>query len=83
MSDNLVMIPVKVVARTDLAILVHDGKSEVWLPKSLIVEEVQEVFQGEPRTVAVCVTEWVMADKGLNPPRTDDRTKDLFGDCHV
>lgn len=78
---NTVKINVKVVSRTDLAILVNDGRREVWLPLSQLVEEIEEPTgpMAIVSTTAIVVQDWVAAEKGLTPSKQDDLTVDMFG----
>lgn len=41
--SNTVKINVTLVSRTDLAILVNDGRREVWVPLSQVVEEIEAI----------------------------------------
>lgn len=77
-----VKINVKELGRTDLAILVSDGHTQVWVPRSHIVEEIKEPAGGilnEDTTVAIVVPEWVAREKGLQQEAQDVVTMDLFG----
>lgn len=78
-----VKINVKQLGRTNLAILVSDGRTQAWVPLSHIVEEVKEPAAGildEETTVAIVVPEWVAQEKGLQQAQDED-TMDLFGDA--
>lgn len=78
---SAVRINVKVVNRTDLAILVNDGRREAWVPLSQIEEEIEEPTPplGIVATTAIVVQDWVATEKGLQPSQQDDATMDLFG----
>ena len=54
-------IPVKVKARTALALLVYDGEQEVWIPRSQIND--YEGDQENPTTIFI--PEWLAYEKGL------------------
>ena len=71
-------INVKVVERTDLALLVSDGRKEAWVPLSQIEEVIEEPGLFGPVITAIVVPEWLAADKGLQQLHDDD-TLDLFG----
>ena len=79
--STLVKINVKVVSRTDLAILVNDGRREAWVPLSQVEEEIEEPTppMGIVATTAIVVQDWVATEKGLQPCQQDDATIDLFG----
>ena len=76
-----VKINVSVVSRTDLAILVNDGRREAWVPLSMVVEEIKEPTGplAIVATTAIVVQDWVATEKGLQPCQQDDATMDLFG----
>jgi len=78
--SNTVKIKVTVVNRTDLAILVNDGRREAWVPLSQVVEEIDEPTgpMNIVGTVAIVVQDWVAEEKGLQPSVEDDQTMDLF-----
>ena len=78
-----VKIKVTVISRTDLAILVNDGRREVWVPLSQVEEEIEEPTgpMNIMGTVAIVVQDWVAQEKGLQPSVEDDQTMDLFGEA--
>jgi len=71
-------INIKVVERTDLALLVSDGRKEAWVPLSQIEEVIEESGLFGPVITAIVVPEWLAADKGLQKHQDDD-TLDMFG----
>lgn len=76
-----VKIDIKELGRTNLAILVSDGRTQAWVPLSHIVEEVREPAGGilnEETTVAIIVPEWLASEKGLQQTDQDVNTMDLF-----
>ena len=79
MSENTVKIKVELISRTDLAILVSDGKRQAWVPLSQVIEEIQENtgHMAIIATTAIVVQDWVAKERGLTPSN-DDRTMDLF-----
>lgn len=81
--SNTVKIKVTVVSRTDLAILVNDGRREVWVPLSQVEEEIEEPTgpMNIMGTVAIVVQDWVAQEKGLQPSVEDDQTMDMFGEA--
>lgn len=48
---------------TDRAVLIFDGKREVWVPRSQI-EDPEEFHRGEVG-VEILMTEWIAREKGL------------------
>ena len=76
-----VKINVTLVSRTDLAILVNDGRREAWVPLSQVEEEIKEPSGplGIISTTAIVVQDWVATEKGLQASQQDDATLDLFG----
>ncbi len=73
-----IKINVKVVLRTDLSLLVFDGRREAWIPLSQIEEVIEEPGIFGPSVVAIVVPDWLATDKGLQQLQ-DDATLDLFG----
>lgn len=72
-------INVKVVERTDLALLVSDGRKEAWVPLSQIGEVIEESGLFGPVITAIIVPDWLAVDKGLQPVNQDEDTVDMFG----
>lgn len=74
-------IKVTSTAQTDLALLVDDGKKEVWVPRSQIVEIIEEPTgpMNMMGVVAIVVPEWVAIEKGLQCTGEDEHTFDMFG----
>ena len=75
-----ITIHVKVVERTDLALLVCDGRKEAWVPLSQIEDTLEEedgMFG--VNITAIVIPEWLATDKGLVPVHQDVDTLDLFG----
>ena len=54
-------IAIEVKARTDKALLISDGKTECWIPRSQISDYVGE--EDSPETIFIA--EWLALDKGL------------------
>ena len=75
---NSIKINVKVVERTDLALLVSDSRKEAWVPLSQIEEVLEEPGLFGPVITAIFVPEWLAADKGLQQHQDDD-TVNMFG----
>ncbi len=73
-----IKIHVKVVERTDLALLVSDGRKEAWVPLSQIEEVIEEPGTFGPEVTAIVVPTWLASAKGLQPQQDAD-TLDLFG----
>ncbi len=76
---NTVQIKVKVVQRTPLALLVSDGRTEVWVPWSEITDTVQEDGTFGREITAITIPKWLAVEKGLQQDQHDDNTLDLFG----
>lgn len=57
-----VEIAVEVRRETDKALLVFDGKQEVWVPKSMITDQ-SEDERGNVETIFL--PEWLALEKGL------------------
>lgn len=56
-----VEVAVEVRARTDKALLVYDGKSEFWVPRSQISD-----FTGdEDSPESIFISEWLAKEKGM------------------
>ena len=74
-------IKVTLMGRTDLAILVSDGKRQAWVPLSQVEEEIEEPTgpMGIVTTTAIVLQDWVAKERGLEPSQQDDCTLDLFG----
>jgi hypothetical protein len=75
---STIKINVKVVERTGHALLVSDGRQEVWVPISQIEEVIEEPGLFGSEVTAIVVPDWLAADKGLQQHQ-DDATLDLFG----
>lgn len=81
---NNLKIKVTSTSQTDLALLVNDGKKEVWVPRSQIVEIIEEPTgpMNMMGVVAIVVPDWVAKERGLEPSQQDDCTLDLFGEIY-
>ncbi len=79
---NNLKIKVTSTSKTDLALLVNDGKKEVWVPRSQIVEIIEEPIgpMNMMGVVAIVVPDWVATEKGLQEAGKDEHTMDMFGD---
>jgi len=69
---STVKIHVKVVERTDLALLVSDGREEAWVPLSQIDEVIEEPGLFGMEVTAIVVPEWLASDKGLQQVNQDE-----------
>lgn len=56
-----VEIEVEVRAETEKALLVFDGRTEVWVPKSQILDQCEE----NGKITSIFLTEWLAVEKGL------------------
>jgi hypothetical protein len=63
MSNNTEWIDVTVIAATDKAVLLNNGKDEAWIPRSQIVDEEEELRKGVATRVEVPV--WLLEKAGL------------------
>jgi hypothetical protein len=54
-------IAVEVRVETPKALLVFDGKTEVWIPKSQINDQCEE----KGKITSIFITEWLATQKGL------------------
>ena len=75
---STIKINVKVVERTAQALLVSDGRKEVWVPLSQIEEVIEEPGLFGSEITGILVPDWLAADKGLQQHQ-DDATLDMFG----
>ena len=57
----LIEIDVVVRAETDRALLVFDGSTEAWIPKSQVVDQCEEKGQ----ITSIFISEWLATQKGL------------------
>ena len=60
----LVEIDVTVRRRTEKALLVYDGKSEVWIPRSMIADHAPDT-DDDLAITSIFLPEWFATDKGL------------------
>ena len=75
-----VKINVTLLGRSDLAILVTDGRTQVWVPISEIEEEIEEPGKmGLLITTAIILPDWLAREKGLQQVNHDVDTLDMFG----
>lgn len=58
-------IEVQVRAKTAAAILIHDGKTECWIPKSQIIDFCGDGDDPDLTTTSIFVSEWLAQEKGL------------------
>lgn len=56
-----VEIACEVRGETEKALRIHDGVSEVWIPKSQITDECEE----DGKVVSIFIPEWLAKEKGL------------------
>lgn len=78
-----VKVNVTLLGRTDLSILVTDGKCQTWVPISQVAEEIEEP-KGPLNmltTVAIVIPDWLAQEKGLQQCYEDEDTLDLFGEA--
>jgi len=54
-------IEVEVKARTDKALLVFDGKTECWIPRS----QISDYSGDEDSPETILISEWLAGEKGL------------------
>ena len=58
-------IEVQVRAQTRDAILIHDGKTECWIPKSQITDFCGDGDTPDMTTTSIFISEWLATEKGL------------------
>ncbi len=63
MSD--IEIACEVRARTTKALLIFDGKTEVWIPLSQISDYTEERDFVGVKITSIFITEWLATEKGL------------------
>lgn len=63
MSSNTEWIDVTVIAATDKAVLLNNGKDEAWIPRSQIVDEEETLAKGVATRVELPV--WLLEKAGL------------------
>jgi len=63
MSSDTEWIDVTVIAATDRAVLLNNGKHEAWIPRSQIVDEEETLAKGVATRVEVPV--WLLEKSGL------------------
>ena len=56
-----VEVACEVRAETEKALLIHDGVSTVWIPKSQISDECEE----DGKITSIFISEWLAKEKGL------------------
>lgn len=54
-------IACEVIAETEKALLIHDGKQKVWIAKSQIRDECET----DGKISSIFITEWLANEKGL------------------
>jgi hypothetical protein len=62
-DSNTEWIDVTVVAATDKAVLLTNGKDEAWIPRSQIVDEEEDLRKGVETRVEIPV--WLLEKSGL------------------
>lgn len=60
-NGDLIEIAVEVIAETPKAMLINDGKFEVWIPRSQIKDYCEE----KGKVTSIFITEWLATEKGL------------------
>jgi len=60
-DQNYIEITGQIKYETDKAMLLFDGKKEVWIPKS----QIEGIEKKERRMVAVVIPEWLAMEKEL------------------
>lgn len=66
MSHNdQVEIDVEIRYETEHALLVFDGKTEAWIPKSQVSDECVESKNGKDVITSIFIPEWLATKKGL------------------
>lgn len=60
-SPKDIEIEVEVRVETDKALLIYDGKTECWIPKSQINDQCEE----NGKITSIFISEWLAGEKGL------------------
>ena len=63
MSSNTEWIDVTVIATTDKAVLLNNGKDQAWIPRGQIVDEEERLAKGVATRVEMPV--WLLEKSGL------------------
>ena len=61
--EELVEIEAEIVHLTDNAVLVEVGETETWIPKSVIVDDLESASPGDQVTLEIA--EWFAEKEGL------------------
>jgi hypothetical protein len=78
-NESTIDIQCEIRARSELAIMIHDGHKTVWIPRSEILSlAVQEATAGHPRAT-LTIPAWLAREKAINTSPVDNDTADLFG----
>lgn len=66
-------------ARSELAIMIHDGHKTLWVPRSeIIAMGVEVATAGHPRAT-LTIPAWLARARAINTSQVDSDTADLFG----
>lgn len=78
-AQDTIEINCEIRARSELAVLIHDGHKTVWVPRSeIIAMGVEVATAGHPRAT-LTIPGWLARDKAINTSQADTDTADLFG----
>lgn len=78
-DTDIIELQCEIRARSELAIMIHDGHKTVWIPRSEIVAmNVQDATAGHPRAT-LTIPGWLAREKAINTSQVDTGTADLFG----
>ena len=61
-DKNYVELEVELLAETPAALKISDGTMEVWVPKSQLESEVEQLDNG---LIQIVIPEWLAREKGL------------------
>ena len=80
MADtDTIDIPCEIRARSELAIMIHDGHKTVWIPRSEIVAVNVHGDAGSYPRATLTIPSWLAREKAINTSQVDNDTADLFG----
>ena len=80
MSTDTIDIPCEIRARSELAIMIHDGHKTAWIARSEIVAmDVEDASGQQHARATITIPAWLAREKAINTSPVDNGTADLFG----
>lgn len=78
-QQDTIEINCEIRARSELAIMIHDGHKTVWVPRSEIIGvTIEDGTAGHPRAT-LTIPAWLACEKAINTSQVDSDTADMFG----